>query len=83
MESIFSALLSLLLLEADAKVFVVEHLFDCFFAPRVRTAAAAAAAEGTTSDAEEEDEAIIVVAVAVVITMLPSFLCVARVSSSK
>jgi len=56
MESIFSALLSLLLLEADdAKVFVVEHLFDCFFAPRLRTAAA----EETTTDAEEE-EAIIV-----------------------
>jgi hypothetical protein len=60
MESIFSALLSLLLLEADdAKIFVVEHLFDCFFAPRLRTAAAAAAAEETTTDAEEE-EAIIV-----------------------
>jgi hypothetical protein len=78
MESIFSALLLLLLLEeADANVFVVEHLFDCFFAPRLRTAAA----EETTNDAEEEEEeAIIVVAVAVVIIMLLSFLSVARVN---
>lgn len=76
MESIFSALLLLLLLEADANVFVVEHLFDCFFAPRLRTAAA----EETTNDAEEEEEAIIVVAEAVVIIMLLSFLCVARVN---